>query len=260
MKTFALITGASSGLGKAFAQKLASKKRNLILISLPNEGLRTYSKTLEDLYGVDIITFEIDLTEKNDLFDVLRLINANYQLDILINNAGFGGTKKMESTNFSYLDQMIDLNIKSTTFLTRALLTNLGKMDKAYILNISSMAAHSPMPFKTIYPATKSFISSFSIGLHEELKGSGVSVSVAYPGGMPTNKQIAKRINKHKGFIKKTILNPEDVAEICLYKMFNRKMTIIPGFWNVISFYIFKLIPTSLRLSLMSNNLQKELV
>ena len=92
------------------------------------------------------------------------------RIDILINNAGLGGTKKFTEASSDYINTILQVNVAATSLITHQLLPNLLKQPKAYILNVSSMAAFSPIGFKTVYPATKTFIHSFSRGLHEELK------------------------------------------------------------------------------------------
>ena len=116
------------------------------------------------------------------------------------------------------------------------------------------------MPYKTIYPASKVFVSSFSRGLNAELKNSNVPVSVAYPGGMPTNQEIIERISRYNKFIQSTFLSPEKTAKICLEETFAGKTVIIPGTVNKLNRLLMKVIPENIRLNLFEKNLKKEML
>jgi len=181
-KPYAVITGASRGLGKCFAQELAERKRNLILISLPEQNLLQTAHSLSENFGIRTKCYEIDLSQKENLLRLTREINKQYNVDLLVNNAGIGGSQRFGDIHVDILDEMILLNVRATSLLTHQLLPNLLRQKQGYILNISSLAAYSPMGYKTVYPASKAFIDSFSRGLNRELKNSSVSVSVINPG------------------------------------------------------------------------------
>lgn len=159
---YAVVTGASQGLGKSFAQELAKKGFNLILMSLPNQNLSELTLTLQQNYGIKVVCKETDLSIKENVILVTEWINKNYDISILINNAGVGGTKKFEEASHFYIEKIIQINVMATSLLTHQLLPNLQKREKAYVLNVSSLAAFSPIGYKTVYPASKAFIHSFS--------------------------------------------------------------------------------------------------
>src|SRR5699024_6005297 len=169
-ENYAVVTGASRGLGKSFAKALAKKGNNLILLSLPNEGLVSLCKELEQQFKIKAIFYETDLSEKENLYTVAEWINENYNINILINNVGIGGTRKFDEVPTSYIETMIELNVMATAILTHRLLPNLKTRSKANVLNISSLAGYSPIGYKTVYPASKAFVYSFSRGLYQELK------------------------------------------------------------------------------------------
>lgn len=258
VKNYTVITGASQGLGKAFAGHCAKLGRNLILISLPNEGLSEFSQKLIDRYNVEVIGLELDLTNYKDLSGLCDELK-NYRIDMLVNNAGIGGTKAFLDASLNYIDQIVLLNMRSVVTLTHQLLPQLKEQRSAYILNISSLAAFVPMPYKTIYPASKAFIYSFSRGLQAELKNTNVHVAVAHPGGMPTNPDVAKRIGSHKGLVRLSILSAERTAEICLEKLLRKESIIIPGKINFLSSVLQRIIPVNLQLNLIHSKIQKEL-
>jgi len=157
-----------------------------------------------------------------------------------------------------YLDGILQLNIVAPTLLTRLLLPNLRQQKQAYMLSVSSMAAFSPIGYKTVYPASKAFIRYWSLGLREELKGSGVSVSVVYPGPMKTNVDVTQRIEK-QGFMGKVgLLTPTKIAAIAVREMFQGKATIVPGFANKLNRALMALLPKFIKIPLISNAVEKE--
>lgn len=253
---YAVITGASQGLGKSFAFELASKRYNLILISLPNQNLTGLSETIHEQYGVSVICRETDLSISSNVIELTDWINKHYQVSLLINNAGVGGTKRFEEASQSYLMNMINLNITATTILTHQLLSNLKKQDKAYILNISSLSAFSPVGFKTIYPASKAYVHSFTRGLFQELKETNVFVSVVNPGAMSTNSGVSERISNLGLFGKFTLLEPDFVAKKCINQLFKKNKVIIV---NPVSWLFLKILPERIKIPLLTNIIKKEI-
>lgn len=253
--TYAVVTGASQGLGKAFALSLAKRKHNIILISLPNQNLEVLAKHIKTSYGVKVSYFEIDFSSDENMVSLINLLNKNYAIDILINNAGTGGTKKIEDVSFNYLNTIIQVNVKATTLFTHQLLPNLKRRKKSYILNVSSIAAFSPIGYKTVYPASKAFVHSFSIGLSEELKDSNVTVCVINPGAMKTNPEITARIEKQGLLGKLTLLEPQKVAEYSIKKMFQGTTFILI---NPISWLLSKLLPNWIKVPMMTRVIKRE--
>ncbi len=256
---YTIITGASRGLGKCLAKECAKKGRNLILISLAKESIAQTAHELSEKYQIKSAIFETDLTNEKELLSLVKQIKSNYRIDMLINNAGVGGTDRFTEAKPQYINNIIRLNMNALVVLSHQLLPLLKAENKAYILNIASLAAFGPMPYKTIYPASKAFVASFSRGLNAELKESNVSVSVAYPGGMATNPEVSKRMEQYSSLVKKTFLSPEKVAEICIKQTLAQKTVIVPGSINKLSRLLFKFVPEDIRLNMFSKNLQKEL-
>lgn len=254
---YTLITGASSGLGKEFSIECARRGFNLLLTALPGENIITLGESLSLEYGVLVRTFEANLTKSDEIRKFALSVYENYEIDILINNAGLGGVKAFLEATPEYLEEIVLLNIHALVMLTRRLLPVLQRQEKAYILNIASMASFSPMPYKTVYPASKAFVYSFSRGLGAELKGTGISVSVAHPGGMKTNADVSGRIDNHNRLIRTTTLSPERVARICIRRLLKGRKLIIPGFMNKVSWLLLKVAPIWLRLSIMRMSLRK---
>ena len=256
-KKYALITGASQGLGKHLALNLAKRNYNILLVSLPNEGLSLLADEIKSL-NVDAHFFETDLTKKENIISLANWTNT-YSIEVLINNAGCGGSKYITDASIDYIDSIIQLNIRATSILTKLLLPNLTQQTKSYILNISSMAAFSPIGYKTIYPASKKFIEYFSQGLQEELKTKNVIIAVAYPGPMKTNKNVTSRIEKQSKFVNSGVIEINDVAKICLTKLFKGKTRIIPGKLNIFSRYLLALLPLKMKIAILSKAVKKEI-
>lgn len=255
---YAIVTGASSGLGKCFALELAKRGINTILVSLPGSG--TWKVAAEARrYGTDSIAMEADLTVKESVLKLCGRISAEYSIFMLINNAGTGGTCGFTDCKEEYLDRILNLNVMAVTCITHQLLPYLLRNRRSYILNVSSMAAFTPIGYKTVYPASKRFIYDFTRGLNEELKNTGLSVSVIHPGPMKTNPEITQRIECQGRFGQIGLLSPERVARIGIRKMLKGETVIIPGWMNKINKILTDVIPARIRLPLVSGIVAREL-
>jgi short-subunit dehydrogenase len=254
-----VITGASQGLGNSFARRCAADGRDLILISLPNEDLQTTAKELEGEFGVQVLYFETDLTKMENIDALVKELSV-YKINMLINNAGMGGTKKFQDASSAYIENIILLNIRCLVMMTHKLLPYFSEDQQTYILNIASLAAFSPMPYKTVYPASKAFVMSFSRGLYGELKDSNIHVAVSCPGGLATNAEVASRIDTHNSFVKRSILTPDEVAAITYRQLLKKRYLIIPGRINQLSSLLQRILPVRFQLGIMANNLQKEIL
>lgn len=259
LKGHVLITGACSGLGKALAQQCAKRGMNLILIELPGMNATSMAAFLQQAYGVKVVVFEFDLTNLEEMRQQLQLISEQYPLSFIINNAGIGGTEPLVTASLERIEHIIALNVRGMALLTRMLLPHLLENGPGYILNVSSMAAFTPIAYKTVYPATKAFIASFSLGLREELKGFGVSVSVLYPGAIMTNTSVSRRI-LGLGFKGKIgLLSTDEIAAIAIQKTLRKQATIIPGRINRLSQVVLRLLPTRIKSAIVSRAVKKEI-
>jgi short-subunit dehydrogenase len=183
----------------------------------------------------------------------------HFSIDFLISNAGIGGTSSLMETSLQRIDDIIQLNVRSTSLLTRLLIPHLLKQPSSYILNVSSMAAFTPIAYKTVYPASKAFISSFSLGLREEFAGTGLSVSVLYPGPIMTNCNTSRRII-HQGMKGKMgLLSTSDIARVALKKTMARYPVIIPGIMNKLNQFLMWFLPLGFRLRIVSKEVKKEM-
>lgn len=254
-----IITGASRGLGKEIARELALKNFNLLLVSLKDEGLPDLSSEMETKYDVKVYYLETDLSESQVVFQVAVWALSKGHVSILVNNAGIGGTSAYDVASAEYIDSIIQLNIRATSLLTRLILPELKCQKQAYILNVASMASFSPVAYKTVYPASKAFIWSFSRGLHEELKSTGVFVSVIHPGPMKTNSEVIKRIEKQRLFGRMGLITAEKTAKIAVNSLLKHDSLIIPGFMNKLNWLMIRIVPVWIMLILLSRVIKREL-
>ena len=252
---YALITGASRGLGREYALELAQRGKNLILISLPDPELEILAQSIRSTYNVDVVCFETDLSEKRNVILLAESVNKNYSVDLLINNAGIGGSRKFTEAELGYIDTIIQLNVMAPSILIHQLMPNLLRRKKAYILNVSSMAAFTPTGYKTVYPASKAFIHSLSRSLHEEFKNTGVFVSVINPGAMKTSDEITKRIEKQGFWGKLTLLDPAKVAHFSIKQLYKQDSVIMV---NPLSWAILHILPIWIVLPLLTRTIKRE--
>ncbi|WP_436489428.1 SDR family NAD(P)-dependent oxidoreductase [Chitinophaga sp. ARDCPP14] len=256
---YTLITGASSGLGKEFAIQCARKGMNIILIALPGSRLQSMAENLELEYRICVKVFEFDLSDSDVLKQQLQLIIRDYPINFLINNAGIGGTSSITHTSLERIDEIMMLNVRSTVLLTHLLIPHLLKHPQSYIMNIASMAAFTPIAYKTVYPASKAFISSFFLGLKEELADTSVSVSVVYPGPIMTNSHTSRRIISQGLKGKMGLLSTPDIADIALRGTLAGHPVIIPGWMNKLNHILMQLLPLSFRMRIVSREVKKEI-
>lgn len=257
-KKFAVVTGASTGLGKCFALELAERGINTILVSLPGEGLMNVAFQARYL-GVESYIYETDITKKENVMKLCGWINENFNVVMLINNAGCGGTQEFSGCSLEYVDRIIQLNVTATTMMTHQLLPNLLRQPKAYVLNVSSMASFAPVGYKTVYPATKRFVQHFSRGLYQELKHTGVFVSVVHPGPMKTNPDVTSRIDRQGVFGRLGLLTPEYIARKSITQLFKKDTLILLGWMNKINWLLMGIIPVWIRMPLMTRVISREL-
>jgi len=227
----ALVTGGASGLGFEFAELLAKDSYNLILIDIDKNNLEKTKKGLEDKYNCTITILEKDLSILNIADEIVEELK-NSQIDVLINNAGFGLYGTFDKTDWQRESKMLHLHILTTTHLTKLLLPSMVKRKSGKILNISSLAAFQPGPLMAIYYASKAYILSFSEAIANELKGTGVTVTVLCPGQTKTSfqKVVSQKTGENK--INFNIACPKQVAKYGYSAMQKGKTVAIPGNFN----------------------------
>ncbi|MGJ3239177.1 MAG: SDR family NAD(P)-dependent oxidoreductase [Anaerolineae bacterium] len=224
----ALITGASSGIGKAFAQIHAEKGGDLVIVARREEKLQAIKTELEAQYGVQVLVIAKDLTLPDTPHDIYqRVKDAGITVDYLINNAGFGGRGKFHERDWSKDLAMINLNIVALTALTRLFLPDFVTRDAGKILNISSTAALMPGPLQAVYYATKAYVTSFSNALAEELHDTQVTVTALLPG--PTESEFASTSGMDQTSLFTQAHSARSVAEDGYQAMLAGRLNVITG-------------------------------
>ncbi len=187
MKKLALITGASSGIGKELARIHASKNGDLILVARRSEELEQLKKELEEKHAIKVWIFLKDLTSKGAAKEVYEFTKSNQlEIDYLFNNAGFGGHGFFVDRPIAKDLEMIDLNVSALVELSHLFLQDMKKRKAGKILNTASTAGFLPGPLQATYFATKAFVVSFSEALAHELKPHNISVTALCPGPVKT--------------------------------------------------------------------------
>ncbi|WP_114765386.1 SDR family NAD(P)-dependent oxidoreductase [Vibrio rhodolitus] len=187
MTNTALITGASSGIGLELAKIHASKGGNLILVARSESKLNDLKAELENQYGVQVTVIALDLSQPNSAQALFEQTEArSLQVDTLINNAGFGGHGKFHERSLVDEQAMMQLNMVTLTNLTHLYLKGMVERKQGKILNVSSTASFMPGPLQAVYYATKSYVTSFSQAVAEEVKDNGVTVTALCPGTVAT--------------------------------------------------------------------------
>jgi hypothetical protein len=249
----ALITGASQGLGRAFAEGCARRGMDLVLVALPDSGLERVAQGIELLYGVQTDYVEMDLTVPGNPETLVQWISRQgLCVSVLINNAGVGYNSRFEDSTLGENESCILLNNLALVKITRLLLPELKRHPQAFVLNVASMAAFFPMPFMPVYGPSKTFILNFSLALREEMRGTPVSVSVLCPNGIRTNGECRQKIEAH-GLIGELVsLDPDQAAACAMEGLFARKAMIVPGFINQLIAVVGKYTPRSVLVSVVS--------
>lgn len=243
-RLFSLVTGSSTGIGRAVARELASRGHNLILAALPDQGLPALCSEIKERSGTEVLCFEVDLTSENGPESLFHFIQEkNCRVNILVNNAGIGFEGPIDSYTVKQIDWMILLNVRALTMLTYFLAPELKSHDRSYLLNISSFGCYTPTAYKSIYLATKSYIYYFTRALESELKRSSLHTCVVVPSGVRTNAMVLDRIERNGWFAKKTALTPEEVALSGIKGMFKGRKVIIPGTFTNIFFVLGMFVP-----------------
>ena len=234
--TFALVTGASSGIGLCLAEELAKRKINLLLVSRSENLLQEVALRFNQKYAVKVFFLAVDLSHPAAEEKIKAWIETNHwPINILINNAGHGLWGRVEQLDRSSINGMMQLNMNAMVNLCHSLISLLQKQSPSYILNVASTAAYQAVPTLSVYAATKAFVVLFSRGLRWELKDQGVSVSCLSPGATSTGFIDRAGMQAMKDKAEKFSMRAEEVAAIGINGMFNGKAEIVPGFVNWIS-------------------------
>src|SRR5215211_4068383 len=238
---FTLITGASSGIGEAFARRLAEKKHNLVLVARSEIKLHELCDELMLQHKITAHYVALDLTEfesDKKLFEETE--RHGFEVETLINNAGFGSMGDFAALDLARELEMIDLNVKALVALTQLYLQPMRERKSGTIINVASTAAFQGVPFMATYAATKAFVLSFSEALWDENRPLGVHIMALCPGVTETNFFAAANTDKPPMRVAQT---PDEVVDTALNGLKRRKSHIISGWTNYIMTESERLVP-----------------
>ncbi len=228
---WAVVTGASSGLGKEFARALAGSKVNLVLVARRKERLLELAAELSERHGIEVVVEPVDLSAPASADDLLhRLDERGIAPDILINNAAFGMSGEFIAQEPDRLREMLQLDVVSLVELTHCFARRMAERGRGHILLVASLAAYQPDPLLAVYGAAKHFVLAFGIALHVEL-APRVGVTVLSPGLMETEFFEVSGYAP-KASLRRMMVSPARVAAIGLKAMFAGKSSVIAGRLN----------------------------
>jgi short-subunit dehydrogenase len=189
----ALVTGASRGIGSHFARALARRSRDLIIVARSKDPLDQLANELSATFGIRVETVVLDLTSTGAAAELKRVVSERgLDVDLLVNNAGFGEKSEFLKTPFADQSNMIRLNTLALVEITHHFLPAMIAKRGGAIINVSSTAGFQPMPYVAVYAATKAFVTSFSMALAEELRSQGITVLTLCPGPTRTKPETAE--------------------------------------------------------------------
>jgi short-subunit dehydrogenase len=240
----ALITGASSGIGLELAKLFARESHDLALVARSHDTLKHIAEDLQQTYGVQVKCYSKDLSVSSapeEIFEVLQCEGGN--IDVLVNNAGFGWRGEFAKMNTADALEMIQVNITSLTHLTRLFLPGMIERKRGKILNVASTAAFQSGPLMATYYASKAYVLNFSLALSEELHGTGVTVTAFCPGPTPTG--FGKRAGFTNELLSSRVLsmNASDVALDGYKGLMKGKPLVISGWKNWLGTQVVRFLP-----------------
>lgn len=245
-ESWALVTGASSGLGQEFAKQLAHRGANLVLTARSRDRLERMAHSLQQVTGVKVHAVPADLAAEGGPRALCEAVAAlGVEIRHLINNAGFGKVGPFAEVGAEREAEMVRANAEALTALSAHFLPAMRRARAGGILNVASTAGHQPVPYMATYAASKSFVIAFSLALATELDGSGVHVMALCPGPVPTGFQERAGIDTNKLF-RPAVMNARDIVEQGLAAYEKGKTLFVPGTINRAQTVIAKVLPQPL--------------
>lgn len=258
-KKTALITGASSGLGRELARIHAERGGNLVIVARREEKLQALKQELQSKYGTETLILAKDLSRPEapqEIYDAVK--TAGIRIDYLINNAGFGGQGYFHARTMEQDLQMIAVNIIALAKLTKLFLPDFIKRGNGRILNVSSTAALMPGPLQAVYYATKAYVTAMDDAIWREIRGTGVTITTLMPGGMDTGFARASSLEGTQ-LASAMVFSPRVVAEDGYAAMLRGEMEVISKL-SFLQKILFKLLPLVPKKTLMNRifSMQKQ--
>ncbi|MBN1119654.1 MAG: SDR family NAD(P)-dependent oxidoreductase [Anaerolineae bacterium] len=233
MNSSVLITGATGGLGKAFAAECASRGWNLFLTDLNGAALASVAAGLNRMYGIQVQTFAADLTGEDEREALWQHIEeSGLRFHSLFNVAGIDYEGLFNERKVGEIRSILRLNVESTVETTRRALQFRDPVQPFRIVNVCSLAAFYPMPVKAVYASSKRFLLDWSLALNQELRSTGVTVTALCPAGMPSNPEVTRAIDAQGWMGRITTMNVGDVAARTIDRALSGRTIYIPGVIN----------------------------
>lgn len=238
-----LITGASAGIGKALATELARRGARLVLCARNEQRLTELAQSLQGQFGVQVTPVACDLEQPGAALELRRKLDGlGIEVDVLINNAGFGSAGRFQGQAATHIASMTALNCVALAELTHALLPAMITRNRGGVINVASVSSFVPTPFMAIYGATKAYVLSFTAALAEELRGTNLRIVAVCPGPVPTEFQ------QRAGYTPIDLKDPsamtaERVAAHALTAYEYRQVICVPGLFNRLQTALSGLVP-----------------
>ena len=244
---WALVTGASSGFGVQFANLLAEREANLVLVARRTEPMETLAAELRQKHSVQVVVEGMDLSRTGVAAELKSRLDARgISIDILVNNAGYGLYGDFLDQPLEKITDMLQLNMITVTELTHIFARGMVDRGDGHILLTASLLGYQAVPGYAAYAATKAYVLLFGEALHQELQPHGVAVTALCPGASATSfGEIAGQ--KHSPLLKMMTMKPQPVARAGVRAMLGRKATVVPGFFNKATVFLDRLMPRPLQ-------------
>ncbi len=246
MKEYAVITGASAGIGLEFAREFAKRGVNIVVVARSEERLKAIAAELSTTFGIESIGLALDLAESGERKRLAEYCTEN-ELDVsyLVNSAGYGSNGAFDILDLANELQMTELNCIAVQELSRYFIEMFLRKRKGTVINLASTAAFQPVPYMATYAATKAFILSFSLALRNELRGTGVEVMALCPGPVDTSFFRNAGMAKPKTFLR--VHPPSLVIRKAFYGIEHHKPFVVVGGLNTFLYYLGNITPVTWR-------------
>ncbi|TRX72070.1 SDR family oxidoreductase [Carboxylicivirga sp. M1479] len=241
----AIITGATSGLGKAFATQLAKRNWNLFLTGRKQNLLETIKEELEGSYDTHIATFKADLCNQAELRSLISSIDKLSNVDMLINNAGFGNRSDFYEDSFDKQSQMLQVHITAASRIIHTVVPKMKKQKSGSIINVASLCAYLPAPLSYFYCSSKAFIANLSECMFIDLHPYGIKIQALCPGFINTSFHSRMGLNKNHSNLESKLLwmSDKEVVSYSLRHLKSNKVICIPGIVNKLIVMLSRVIP-----------------
>lgn len=242
-KNWAIVTGASSGIGESFARQLAEQGYNVLLVARREDRLRALCESISKTVGVQAEFRVCDLSVLGRSKALIESLADGRTYEVLINNAGMGKFSEFKDTSYDEQKRMIDLNVMGLVEMTHAFVRkSIAEKVRSKIMNVGSIGAYSPTGHFAVYTASKAFVRLFSLALRHELAPFGIGVTLLNPGGTVTEfTQVSGQNVKKAGQL--AMMSSDRCVQIAIKGLMKNRAVVIPGFINQVSCFFSKIIP-----------------